>query len=80
MVAHAFNLSNQEAGAGGSLEFEAILVYRVRFHNSLGYIEKPCLEPPISKCLFILCVWGYLVNVRVCAPLACLVPEEARRG
>ena len=64
MVAHAFNLSNQEAGAGGSLEFEAILIYRVRFHNSLGYIEKPCLEPPISKCLFILCVW--ILGLHVC--------------
>jgi hypothetical protein len=28
-VAHAFNPSTQEPGAGGALEFEANLVYRV---------------------------------------------------
>jgi hypothetical protein len=41
-IAHAFNPRTQEAEAGGSLEFEANVVYR--FQDSQGYTEKPCLE------------------------------------
>jgi hypothetical protein len=45
MVVSTFNPSTQEAEAGGSLELEASLIYRVSSRTAReGYIEKPCLE------------------------------------
>jgi hypothetical protein len=46
VVAHAFNPSTQETEAGGSLEFEASLVYKVssRTARAIQNTEKPCLE------------------------------------
>jgi hypothetical protein len=48
-MAHAFNLSPQEAEAeaeaGRSLEFKASLVYRASSRTIRG-TEKPCLEKP----------------------------------
>jgi len=41
VVAHAFNPSTQEAEAGGSLEFEASLVYRVSFRAARTTQRKP---------------------------------------
>jgi hypothetical protein len=40
-VVQAFNLSIQEAEAGGSLEFEASLVYRVSFMAIRATQRKP---------------------------------------
>jgi hypothetical protein len=44
VVAHAFNPSTREAEAGGSLEFEASLVYRVSSRTA-GAIQRN----PVSK-------------------------------
>jgi hypothetical protein len=33
----------------GISEFKASLVYRVKFQDSRGYTEKPCLEKATSK-------------------------------
>jgi hypothetical protein len=30
-------------------EFKASLVYKVKFQDSQGYTEKPCLEKPKNK-------------------------------
>jgi hypothetical protein len=51
-------------------EFQASLVYRVKFQDSQGYTEKPCLEKPkankqktqpeiISICLVYYCYYYY---------------------
>jgi hypothetical protein len=44
VVAHAYNPSTREAEAGGSLEFEASLVYRVS-SRTVGAIQRN----PVSK-------------------------------
>jgi hypothetical protein len=49
MVVNAFNPSTQEAEGRQISEFEASLVYKVRFQDSQGYTEKPCLEKPKKK-------------------------------
>jgi hypothetical protein len=62
-VAHAFNLSTQEAEAGGSLDFEASLVYkacsrtiRATQGKSISRGEKDCekarcMTQQMSTCL-----------------------------
>jgi hypothetical protein len=44
MVAHAFNPSTQEAEAGGFLEFEASLVYRVSSRTARAIQRNPVLK------------------------------------
>ena len=44
VVAHACNLSTQEAEAGDLSEFEASLVYRVSSKTARAVSEKPCLK------------------------------------
>ena len=41
MVAHAFNPSTREAEAGGSLEFEASLVYKVSSRTARAIQRNP---------------------------------------
>jgi hypothetical protein len=41
VVAHAFNPSTREAEAGGSLEFEASLVYRVSSRTARAIQRNP---------------------------------------
>jgi hypothetical protein len=41
VVVHAFNPSTQEAEAGGSLEFEASLVYRVSSRTARATQRNP---------------------------------------
>jgi hypothetical protein len=43
VAAHAFSPSKRIS------EFEASLVYKVRFQDSQGYTEKPCLEKQTNK-------------------------------
>ena len=46
-MAHAFNLSTQEAEAGGFLSSRPGL--QSEFQDSQGYTEKPCFEKPTTK-------------------------------
>ena len=43
-VAHVFNPSTREAEAGGSLEFEASLIYRASSRTGSKTKEKSCLK------------------------------------
>lgn len=49
MVAHAFNPSIWEAEAGGSLEFEASLLYRIEFQDRPGSAERAWLKKKKKK-------------------------------
>jgi hypothetical protein len=54
MVAYTFNPSTQEAEAGGSLEFEASLVYRLNSRTVRAIQKKTCLKKKILGLLQIL--------------------------
>jgi hypothetical protein len=49
MVAHAFNPSTQKAEAGGSLSVQNQPGLQIKFQDSQGYTEKPCLEGKTNK-------------------------------
>jgi hypothetical protein len=44
VVLHNFNPSTQEAEAGGFLSSRPAWSTRVKFQDSQGYTEKPCLK------------------------------------
>jgi hypothetical protein len=48
-VAHVFNPSTWEAEAGGFLSSTPAWSTKVKFQDSQGYTEKPCLEKPKKK-------------------------------
>jgi hypothetical protein len=48
-VAHAFNPSTWEAEAGGSLEFEACLVYRMSSRTARATQKNPVLKNQKKK-------------------------------
>lgn len=56
---HAFDLSTQELGAYGSLEFWASLIYRANSRTASAIQRTPVLTPPIfsSKCVCV-CVFA----------------------
>jgi hypothetical protein len=70
MVANAFNLSIQEAEAGGALEFEVSLVYRVSSRTAWGNSVLPTTTPK-EKFVPILILKFYLfviVCMYICMP------------
>ena len=69
MVAHPFNLSSQEAEAGGPFVFEASLVYRVSSRTTRAAQRSPVFKN-----------WKNKLNVKARHSGTSLIPGEAEAG